>query len=71
MKNKDVKKTVRKAYSKIATGSDSCCSCGCTGNDSQTTHGAPGYLKFPCPFASKLKKIIEKKVEIGSIDHTH
>lgn len=36
MKNKDVKKTVKKAYSKIATGSDSCCSCGCTGNDSQT-----------------------------------
>jgi arsenite methyltransferase len=36
MKNKDVKKTVKKAYSKIATGSDSCCSCGCTGNGSQT-----------------------------------
>jgi arsenite methyltransferase len=36
MKNKDVKKTVKKAYSKIATGSDSCCSCGCTGNVSQT-----------------------------------
>ena len=36
MKNKDVKKTVKKAYSKIATGSDSCCSCGCTCNDSQT-----------------------------------
>jgi len=36
MKNKDVKKTVKKAYSKIATGSDSFCSCGCTCNDSQT-----------------------------------
>src|SRR5665647_2138326 len=36
MNNKDVKKTVKKAYSKIATGSDSCCSCGCTSNDSQT-----------------------------------
>ncbi len=36
MKNKDVKKTVKKTYSKIATGSDSCCSCGCTGNASQT-----------------------------------
>ena len=38
MNNKDVKKTVKKAYSKIATGSDSsCCSCGCTSNSSQTT----------------------------------
>jgi hypothetical protein len=36
MNNKDVKKTIKKAYSKIATGSDSCCSCGCTNNDSQT-----------------------------------
>ena len=35
MKDKDVKKTVKKAYSKIATGSNSCCSCGCTGADSQ------------------------------------
>ncbi len=35
-KEEHVKKTVRKAYSKIATGGNSCCSCGCTGNDSQT-----------------------------------
>lgn len=38
MKNKDVKKTVRKAYSKIATNSNSCCcSCGCGSIDPQTT----------------------------------
>jgi len=37
MKNKDVKKTVRMAYSKIATSDTySCCSCGCTGSGSQT-----------------------------------
>ena len=36
MKNKDVKKTVRKAYSKIATNSNSCCSCSCGSTDSQT-----------------------------------
>jgi SAM-dependent methyltransferase len=36
MKNKDVKKTVRKAYSKIATNSNSCCcSCGCGSVDPQ------------------------------------
>jgi predicted metal-binding protein len=35
------------------------------------TQGAPAYLEFPCPFASKLKKIIDEKVEIESIDHTH
>jgi SAM-dependent methyltransferase len=35
MNDKDVKKTVKKAYSKIATGSKSCCSCGCTGSNSQ------------------------------------
>ncbi len=29
MKDKDVKKIVKKAYSKIATNSNSCCSCGC------------------------------------------
>jgi arsenite methyltransferase len=29
MKDKDVKKTVRKAYADIAKGSSSCCSCGC------------------------------------------
>lgn len=33
--------------------------------------GAPDYLEFPCPFASKLRKIIEEKVEIGTIDGTH
>jgi len=37
MKDKDVKKTVKKAYSKIAAGSDSCCcSCGCGSIDPQT-----------------------------------
>jgi SAM-dependent methyltransferase len=42
MKNKDVKKTVRKAYSKIATNSNSCCcSCGCGSIDPQTTQKIP------------------------------
>jgi arsenite methyltransferase len=37
MKNEDAKKTVRKAYSKVATNSNSCCcSCGCGSNDQQT-----------------------------------
>jgi len=33
--------------------------------------GAPDYLGFPCPFASKLKKIVEEKVEVSTIDWTH
>ena len=33
MKDQDVKKIVRKAYSKIATDSNSCCSCGCGSAD--------------------------------------
>ena len=33
MKDQDVKKIVRKAYSKIATNSNSCCSCGCGSAD--------------------------------------
>ena len=37
MKKKDVKKTVKKAYSKIATNSNSsCCQCGCGTLDEQT-----------------------------------
>ena len=36
MKDKDVKKVVRKAYSKIAISSNSCCSCGCGTVDPQT-----------------------------------
>ncbi len=36
-KNKEVKRTVRKAYSKVATNSNSCCcSCGCGSTDQQT-----------------------------------
>ena len=36
-KNEEVKKSVRKAYSKVATNSNSCCcSCGCGSNDQQT-----------------------------------
>ena len=37
MKTEDVKKTVRKAYSKVATNSNSCCcSCGCGSINQQT-----------------------------------
>ena len=35
-KNENVKGVVKKAYSKIASGNNSCCSCGCTGSDTQT-----------------------------------
>ncbi len=35
MKDKEVKKTVRKAYAKIASGSNSCCSCGCQSADTK------------------------------------
>jgi arsenite methyltransferase len=36
-KNEEVKKTVKKAYSKVATNSNSCCcSCGCGSTDAQT-----------------------------------
>ena len=36
-KNEEVKRTVRKAYSKVATNSNSCCSsCGCGSADQQT-----------------------------------
>ena len=36
-KNEEVKKSVRKAYSKVATNSNSsCCSCGCGSADQQT-----------------------------------
>jgi arsenite methyltransferase len=36
-KNQEIKKTVKKAYSKVATNSNSCCcSCGCGSNDQQT-----------------------------------
>ena len=33
--------------------------------------GTPGYLEYPCPFAHRLKKIVEEKVQIGTIDWTH
>ena len=37
MKNEEVKKRVKKAYSKVATNSNSCCcSCGCGSADQQT-----------------------------------
>ena len=36
MKDKDVKKIVKKGYSKIATDSSSCCSCGCGSADQKT-----------------------------------
>jgi predicted metal-binding protein len=35
------------------------------------TKGSPGYLEYPCPFAHKLKKIVEEKAQMGTIDWTH
>lgn len=35
MNDDEVKKAVKRRYSKIATSDNSCCSCGCTGMDSQ------------------------------------
>ena len=33
--------------------------------------GSPGALEFPCPFANKLKKLVEEKAQINTIDWTH
>ena len=33
--------------------------------------GSPGSLEYPCPFAGKLKKIVEEKAQISTIDWTH
>ena len=35
------------------------------------TKGSPDYVGFPCPFALKLKKIVEEKVDVGTVDWTH
>lgn len=41
MKDQDVKKIVKKAYSKIATNSNSCCSCGCGSAGPNMAPGLP------------------------------
>lgn len=33
--------------------------------------GSPASLEFPCPFANKLKKVVEEKAQISTIDWTH
>jgi len=33
--------------------------------------GLPGSLEFPCPFGQRLKKVVEEKVQLGTIDWTH
>src|SRR3972149_959780 len=33
--------------------------------------GAPAYLEYPCPFGNKLKKIVDEKAQISTIDWTH
>lgn len=33
--------------------------------------GSPGSLEYPCPFAGKLKKLVEEKAQIATIDWTH
>lgn len=33
--------------------------------------GSPGRLEYPCPFAQRLKKIVEQKVPSDMIDWTH
>jgi len=33
--------------------------------------GSPGSLEYPCPFGQRLKKIVEDKAQIGTIDWTH
>ena len=33
--------------------------------------GSPGAMEFPCPFANKLKKLVEEKAQISTIDWTH
>jgi hypothetical protein len=43
MKNSQVKKIVKKAYSKVAKECSSCCSCGCSGNDAVKASKSIGY----------------------------
>jgi len=33
--------------------------------------GSPASLEFPCPFANKLKKLVEEKAQTSTIDWTH
>lgn len=33
--------------------------------------GSPGALEYPCPFANKIKKLVEEKAQVGTIDWTH
>ena len=43
MKEKKTKEIVKKHYSEIASEGKSCCSCGCSGNDSEQISKAIGY----------------------------
>jgi arsenite methyltransferase len=57
LKNKDVKKTVKQAYAKIAaqsSASTSCCSCGCAGqDDTQEISRSIGYSEEELSVASE------------------
>jgi hypothetical protein len=33
--------------------------------------GPPGSIEYPCPFAGKLKKLVEEKAQTSTIDWTH
>jgi predicted metal-binding protein len=33
--------------------------------------GTPSYLEFPCPFAAKIKKVVNEKAQMETIDWTH
>ena len=33
--------------------------------------GSPRSLEFPCPFAGKLKKLVDEKAQISTIGWTH
>ncbi len=43
MKEEEVKQVVQKHYARVATDTESCCSCGCTGMDSEDISKSIGY----------------------------
>jgi len=57
--NKDVKKTVKEAYAKIATNNGTCCSCGCGKVDAESISKSIGYSD------DELKAVPEANLGLG------
>lgn len=63
MKNKEVKRSVRKTYSKVATNSNSCCcSCGCGSADQQTIEEISKNVGYS---EEELKVVPESNLGLG------